>query len=85
MTMAAAVGRARDGRDPWIAGQRLGIGDAIAASTRSTVAVGQPADLVITDLDPAAVGHEQLRSMPVAGTLVAGRFTFSAFRSEDAR
>lgn len=77
VTMAAAVGRARDGREPWMPDQRLDVSDAIAASTRSTVLVGQPADLVITDLDPAAVGHEQLRAMPVAATLLAGRFTFS--------
>ena len=83
VTMAAAVGRARDGREPWMPEQRLDVSDAMAASTRSRVAAGQPADLVITDLDPAAVSHEQLRTMPVAGTLVAGRFTFSEIHSED--
>jgi len=58
--------------------QRLDVADAIAASTRSTVEVGQPADLVVTGLDPAAVGHEQLRSMPVAATLCAGQLTYSS-------
>ena len=78
VTMAAAVGRARDGREAWMPEQRLDVADAIAASTRSTVEVGQPADLVVTGLDPAAVGHEQLRSMPVAATLCAGQLTYSS-------
>jgi hypothetical protein len=33
---------------------------------------------VITDLDPAAVAPDRLRAMPVAGTLLAGRWTHRA-------
>ena len=76
VAMAAAVGRARDGREPWHPEQRISTAEALAASTRSTIAVGQPADLVITDLDPLTATPEQLRSMPVCATVLAGRFTF---------
>jgi predicted amidohydrolase YtcJ len=77
ITMAAAVGRSRDGREPWHPEQRITNAEALAASTRSTVAVGQVADLVVTELDPLAVDHEHLRSMPVAATLLAGDFTYN--------
>ena len=36
------------------------------------------ADLVITELDPAAASPARLRAMPVAGTLLAGRWTHRA-------
>lgn len=72
VTMDAAVTRSRDGREPWHPEQRVSFEEALTASTRSTVAVGQPADLVVLDADPAAGA---LRSMPVAATLLGGRFT----------
>ena len=75
VTMAAAVGRSRDGLPPWHPEQRVSTSEALRASTRSTLAVGQPADLVITNLDPVTATHEQLRSMPVCATVLAGRFT----------
>jgi predicted amidohydrolase YtcJ len=75
VTMAAAVGRARDGREPWHPEQRITNAEALAASSRTRVAVGEVADLVVTELNPLAVDHEHLRSMPVAATLLAGRFT----------
>lgn len=75
VAIAAAVGRSRDGREPWHPEQRVSVAEALAASTRSTIEVGQPADLVITDLDPLAAAHEQLRAMPVCATVLAGRFT----------
>jgi predicted amidohydrolase YtcJ len=37
--------------------------------------VGRRADLVVTDLDPADVPAAMLRTMPVAGTLLGGRWT----------
>ena len=52
--------------------------EALAASTESRVAAGEPADLVVVDEDPLAAGPERLRAMPVAATLVQGRFTHSA-------
>ena len=72
VTMDAAVTRSRDGREPWHPEQRVSFEEALRASTRSTVEVGQPADLVVLDADPA---NGNLRTMPVAATLLAGRFT----------
>lgn len=68
----AAVTRERDGRPAWHPEQRITPQEALAASTRSTVAVGQPADLAIVDRDPLV---PDLRTMPVAATLLAGRYT----------
>lgn len=77
VSIAAAVTRERDGRAPWHPEQRISNSEALAASTRSTISVGQPADLVITELDPLTATGESLRRMPVAATLLAGRFTYS--------
>jgi hypothetical protein len=76
--MAAAVSRSRDGREPWHPEQCISNAEALAASTRTTVAIGQVADLVVTDLDPLTATDEQLRRMPVAATLLGGRFTHRA-------
>ncbi len=73
--IAAAVTRTRGNRPPWHPEQRITPAEALAASTRTTVAVGQRADLVITDHDPLTTDGETLRTMPVAATLVGGRFT----------
>jgi predicted amidohydrolase YtcJ len=75
VAMAAAVTRSRGGREPWHPEQRVGVAEALEASTRSTVAVGQPADLVVLD---APLTPENLRAMPVHATLLAGRFTHRA-------
>jgi predicted amidohydrolase YtcJ len=75
VTIAAAVDRSRGGREPWHPEQAISVKEATAASTRTRVAVGEPADLVITDMDPATATGEQLRSMPVSGTLLGGRWT----------
>lgn len=72
VSMAAAVTRSRDGREPWHPEQRVSVAEALAASTRSTIAVGEPADLVVLD---AALEPEALRTMPVYATMLAGRFT----------
>jgi predicted amidohydrolase YtcJ len=77
-TIAAAVGRARDGREPWHPQQAIIAAEAIAASARSTVAVGQPADLVVTERDPQSSDPDELRDMQVAATLLGGRFTYRA-------
>lgn len=74
-SLAAAVGRAREGRESWHPEQEISAGEALAASVRSSVAVGQVADLVVTDLDPLAATADELRIMPVSATLLAGRFT----------
>jgi predicted amidohydrolase YtcJ len=75
ITMAAAVGRGRDGREPWHPEQAVTFEEALRSSTRSTIAVGQRADLVVLEADPFAASAEDLRTMPVVGTLVGGRWT----------
>jgi predicted amidohydrolase YtcJ len=78
VTLSAAVTRSRDGREPWHPEQAVTVAEALAASAHGTVAVGEPADLVAVDLDPSAASGEELRAMPVALTLLAGRTTHSA-------
>ena len=73
--IASAVGRTRDGREPWHPEQRIPVEAALAASTRTRVAVGEAADLAVVESDPLAATPDELRSMPVAATLLAGRLT----------
>ena len=77
ISIAAAVHRSADTRPPWHPEQHLPLAVALAASAGAAgpLAVGRVADLVITDLDPAAVDPARLRGMPVAGTLLGGRWT----------
>lgn len=75
--ISAAVTRTRDGREPWHPEQALPAVVALAASVRSRVAPGQPADLVVLDADPLG-DPGVLRTMPVAATLLAGRWTHRA-------
>lgn len=75
VTVAAAVGRSRDGREPWHPEQSITSEAALGASTRTTISVGQPADLAILDENPHTATHGTLRTMPVAATLLAGNFT----------
>lgn len=77
IAIAAAVARAKDGRDPWHPQEAIDIGTAIGASVRSSIAPGQPADLVAVDADPSTADPETLRSMPVALTLLGGNVTHS--------
>lgn len=80
VSMAAAVGRTRDGREPWHAEQAISRPAALAASThgRDQVAVGDVADLAICEIDPFTASVADLRHMPVAATLLGGRFTHNA-------
>jgi predicted amidohydrolase YtcJ len=75
-TAAAAVTRSRDGREPWHPEQSISAGQALAASTRTTLEVGQPADIVVLESDPSL--PQNLRDMRVAATLLGGRYTFNA-------
>jgi predicted amidohydrolase YtcJ len=77
-TIAAAVTRTRGDREPWHPEQRITLAEALAASTRSSVAVGEPADLIVTDEDPLDVAPDRLRDVVVAATLLGGRFTHNA-------
>jgi imidazolonepropionase-like amidohydrolase len=72
VTMAAGVTRSRDGRDPWHPEQAISVAEAFAASTRH-----RPDDLVVVEADPR--DPENLRGMPVAATMVAGRWTWGPF------
>jgi predicted amidohydrolase YtcJ len=76
--IAAAVGRTRDGREPWHPEGCIDVEAALEASSRSRLAVGEPADLVALDLDPLRCSLEELRHMQVAATFVGGRPTHLA-------
>lgn len=80
VTMAAAVFRSRDGLEPWHPEQSLPIEQALRASWGGApgIAVGGPADLVVTDVDPLTASAVQLRSMPVNATMVAGEWSYLA-------
>ena len=80
VTIAAAVHRSGDDRPSWHPEQEIPLPVALAASTGpdGPVRVGRRADLCVTDLDPAAVPAATLRTMPVAGTLLGGRWTHRA-------
>lgn len=76
--MSAATTRTRqDGRGPWHPEQALTRQEALAASSRGRrrISVGDPADVVVLDADPLAASDAEFAAMPVAATLVAGRFT----------
>ncbi|MGM7671566.1 amidohydrolase [Microbacterium sp. A93] len=79
ISISAATSRSRGERDSWHPEQRLPLDVALASSARSTLEVGQPADLVIVDRDPNACDRDELRDMPVAATLLGGRFTHRTF------
>jgi predicted amidohydrolase YtcJ len=80
ITLAAAVHRSADDRPSWHPEQQIPLDVALAASAgpAGPITVGRVADLVITDLDPAAVPPDTVRTIPVAGTLLAGRWTHRA-------
>lgn len=81
VAIAAAVGRTRDGREPWHPEQAIEVRAALAASTGGQGAVVRArgrADLAVIELDPYAASVDELRAMPVSATLLAGRFTHSS-------
>ncbi len=75
--IAAAVTRTGDDRPPWHPEQCLGRTTALVASTRGRdrVRVGDVADLVVLDDDPATCTLDTLRAGPVHATMLAGRWT----------
>lgn len=78
VAIAAAVGRTRDGREPWHPEQAVDVRVALAASTDGAgtdVREGMTADLAVVELDPTAASVDDLRRMPVALTLLGGRIT----------
>ena len=79
LAMSAATARARnDGRGPWHPEQALTREEALLASTRGRgrIRTGAVADIAVLDADPLAAPDAVFAGMPVAATLVAGRFTF---------
>ncbi|MEU9410727.1 amidohydrolase [Streptomyces sp. NPDC048281] len=77
LAVASAVTRTDDDRPAWHPEQRLPVRDALAAAARGRrlVRVGDPADLVVVDVDPLTAGPDALRAMPVHATMTAGRWT----------
>lgn len=80
LAIASATSRSRDDRTAWHPEQCLPVDVALAASARgrTSIAEGDPADLVIMDRDPTTASRDELRAMPIAGTLVGGRWTWRA-------
>jgi predicted amidohydrolase YtcJ len=79
LAMSAAATRSRqDGRGPWHPEQAITRQEALVASTRGRgrISVGEAADIAVLDGDPLAVPDSVFAEMPVAATLVAGRFTY---------
>ncbi len=82
-TMAAAVHRSADTREPWHQEQALTVSEALAASVdRQRLGVGARGDLVLLAADPLAssasteAAAERLRSTEVVATVCAGHVTF---------
>jgi len=78
IALSAAVSRTRGAREPWHPEQSVSRRVGLDASVRTRVGVGEPADLAIVDRDPFGCSIAELRGMPVAATLLAGRFTHDA-------
>jgi predicted amidohydrolase YtcJ len=81
VAIAAAVHRTRDERPSWHPEQEITIVEALAASMppgRGSIALrdGDIADLVVLDGDPFTVDPRALRTMRVAGTMIAGTWTY---------
>jgi len=81
--IASAVERKRGYEPAWHPEQRISPQAALAASTRSRVAVGEPADLAVVEYDPLFSSVDELRQMPVLATFLGGRLTHSALKTSE--
>ncbi|MFK0158006.1 amidohydrolase [Streptomyces sp. NPDC090493] len=81
LAVASAVTRTDDGRPAWHPEQRLPVREALAAAARGRrlIRVGDPADLVVVDVDPLTAGPDTLRALPVHATMTAGRWTHGPY------
>lgn len=89
--VAAAVTRTGDHRRPWVNDQRIGVRQALRASMRHDIAVGEPADVIVLGADPlwleqafatdSARLARALRELPVELTVVDGRVTHATVES----
>lgn len=73
--IASATTRTDDDRPPWHPEQALSLAAALAASThnaKTTVEVGDRADLVLTTQDLTTVPHAELRDVRVTATILDG-------------
>lgn len=85
--IASAVTRSDHGRTPWESGQTVSVAEALSCSARTTLAVGQPADIIALGANPfwleQALGSrpeqlaDALRKMPVELTVVNGEVVHS--------
>jgi len=80
--IASAVTRSDHGREPWEPGQSVSVAEALSCSARTTLEVGQPADVIALGANPwwleDALGSapeklaDALRQVPVDLTVVNG-------------
>ena len=85
VSIAAAVTRTRDGREPWHLEQALTVEEALRFSCRSVLEVSEPADVAVLGADPGwlveafgtdvAKASDALRTMPVDLTICGGVVT----------
>jgi predicted amidohydrolase YtcJ len=75
LTIASAVARTIDDLPPWQPSQAVSLAQALRCSTATSIAVGQPADLIVTDVDPFTLEPTELADVTVAATMAAGRWT----------
>jgi predicted amidohydrolase YtcJ len=83
LAIAAAVHRSRDGRPRWHPEQEITTEEALEASMPPgrgdwRLRAGDPADLIVLDRDPFTAEPEELRTMPVAATMLGGTWTYRA-------
>ncbi|MCW6005686.1 amidohydrolase family protein, partial [Micromonospora sp. CPCC 205371] len=78
--IASAVTRTDDDRPPWHTEQAIPLATALRAASggRAGIRVGDPADLVVTAIDPSYVAPHDLRDIPITATLMAGHPTYSS-------
>lgn len=74
--ISAAVSRTAGERTPWHPEERLTLDQSLEASVRSSLRPGEPADIVLCATNPRTATGDELRSMRVVSTLLAGRTTF---------
>ena len=80
LAIAAAVHRTRDERPAWHPDQEITVAEALAASMQphrggTTLRPGDAADLIVLDRDPYTAEPNELRTMQVAATMLAGDWT----------
>jgi predicted amidohydrolase YtcJ len=76
--IASAVTRTDDGRPAWHPEQAIPLPVALAAASRgrSSIQVGDVADLTVVAADPSMLPPDELREIPVVATFVGGRQTY---------